>query len=503
MSSVSSASPTPVPTAPPAITAGTFYHLAHCERRFFLWGHASQEATPPGDFERLMMEQGIAHERVVLEGMPGAIGPILPFGAPLEPAAEETRRLLLARRSPIYQGALRSRDGERTGVPDFLVWEDGTLVVREVKLAGGLADHPEIALQLEHYATLAEETLPGVIVRTEFVNGNGETIPVTRDAIVFAARLAQARALIRATEEPRVLKAHSTCADCPFYRHCWTRALAENRVEILPEVKTGHLPRLRELGIVTVDALAEMEPDALRGPGLKNGAERMIKEARAHRDGQPQLIGPDPLPDDRPLVWFDLEGNMGQLEGAPQRVYLWGLGLEPERGETGYEAFLDDQPVGDGDRGDRDAWLRFLARAGEILDRSPAARFVHYASYEKTMINLYARRYPETGQAATRVRERLFDLFSAGVMKAVRLPLVSYSIKKVAPLAGFHWRDPDAGGLWSIVRYQRAMATTDAVERARLVQEIVEYNRDDLMATRAVWEWLAGLYRAQAGGDGR
>jgi uncharacterized protein len=471
--------------------------LALCERRFFLSARAPGEAAPPSDFDRLVMERGLAHEKAILERTPGAIGPVRPFGAPLEPAARETERLLRERLTPIYQGALRSRDGERAGVPDFLSWEADALVVREVKLATRLEDHPDIALQLEHYATLAEELLPGVVVRTEFVNGEGTVVPVPRDAEAFAEQLAAARALLRATKEPRLLKSHSTCAECPFYEHCWTQARAERRVEILREVTAPRLPRLRELGIGTVEQLAAAVPETLCGPGLKSGAERMVAEALARRDGRPVIIGPDPRPPGEPRVWFDLEDNLGQLEGAPRRVYLWGLALEGEGGNMVFDTFLDDRGA-DGE-GDRDAWHGFLARAGAILDRSPRALFVHYAHYEKTMMTLYAERYPDTGPAAARVQARLFDLYNGGVMKAVRLPLESYSIKDVAPLAGFHWRNAAAGGLWSIVQYQRAMASTEADERSRLLAEIVEYNRDDVLAMRAVWEWLSEVYRAEAG----
>ena len=60
----------------------------------------------------------------------------------------------------------------------------------------------------------------------------------------------------------------------------------------------------------------------------------------------------------------------------------------------------------------------------------------------------------------------------------------------VAPVAGFHWRDPDAGGEQSIGWYRDAQASR-GVERDSGRERILAYNEDDVRATRAVREWIS------------
>jgi predicted RecB family nuclease len=63
-------------------------------------------------------------------------------------------------------------------------------------------------------------------------------------------------------------------------------------------------------------------------------------------------------------------------------------------------------------------------------------------------------------------------------------------LKRVAPAAGFAWRDAEAGGENSMRWYRDAVgmdgAPPDAAQRARLLQ----YNADDVAATHAVREWM-------------
>ena len=60
----------------------------------------------------------------------------------------------------------------------------------------------------------------------------------------------------------------------------------------------------------------------------------------------------------------------------------------------------------------------------------------------------------------------------------------------LAPVAGFGWRDPEAGGENSMRWYRDAVgmdgAPPDAAQRRRLL----EYNADDVAATAALRGWM-------------
>ena len=63
-------------------------------------------------------------------------------------------------------------------------------------------------------------------------------------------------------------------------------------------------------------------------------------------------------------------------------------------------------------------------------------------------------------------------------------------LKKIAPVAGFHWRDSEAGGEASMSWYREAVgydgAAPDLTQRTRLL----EYNEDDVIATKVLREWM-------------
>ena len=64
-------------------------------------------------------------------------------------------------------------------------------------------------------------------------------------------------------------------------------------------------------------------------------------------------------------------------------------------------------------------------------------------------------------------------------------------LKRIAPLAGFSWRDPDAGGLQSMSWHRNAVTHPDPAVRASNRQRLLNYNEDDVRATHAVRHWLA------------
>ncbi|HEV2104639.1 MAG TPA: TM0106 family RecB-like putative nuclease [Candidatus Eisenbacteria bacterium] len=485
------------PRGPRRVSGGTLYKLVHCERRLWLDVHAPALAAPRDAHDEVLRERGRALEEGVARTFAGLEGPVLRPGVTLEDAARETRALLGTGR-PLHQPVLLAADDRRVGVPDFLYWEDGRVVVREAKLALRPAARPDILLQLAHYGALAAEVAGAPVARLEVTNGRGETQAVTPPAPArLAAAVARAAALLGDAPEPDLLLAHSTCESCPFYAHCWDRAQAERRVEVLSEVWRSRAAALHAEGVCTFDELAARDPGSLRHPELRRGARRIVAEARAHANGAPVWLEPPRLPAGRQPVWFDLEGDPDG-EAAEVPIYLWGLAVE-EADAPRPEAVFADLDAG----GDRRGWERFVARALEIAAAAPHAVWVHWHQYEVTWLHRYQRRYgaPAAFERALLAPGATFDLHAA-LHRAVRLPLRSYSIKHVAPWLGFAWSIPESGSAWSVAQFHHARATADPEERARRLAAIARYNADDLLAMRAVWRWLeANAPRAPAGAE--
>lgn len=479
----------PDPAAPPdaprphRVTASRLRDANRCDRRLWLRVHHAHLMSAESDFDQRLHERAQAHEREAMSAFPGLAGPVHRHDAPFEPAAEETLRLLGSRDRAVYQPAFVSRDRQRTAVPDFAYWREGALVLREVRTfvnPGGLEG---VRLPLTHAAAVAAEAFEGAEIRLEAVNGRHEVLPVRPlrrgeyDAVVARAVRTMARA-----DEPDTLLGHSTCEHCPFYAHCWERATAERRVEILPSVTRHNRPALAALGIHRVEELAAADPESLgRGP-LAGRAAQMVLEARAHAGNRALWKRPPELPRGRALVWFDLEGDSSADVAVP--IYLWGLGVDAADGFEP-EAIV----AGVGPDADREAWTRFLARAAAIFEAHPDAVWVHYDQYERVWLERYVERHGAPAGLADRLLGGLFDLCAALKGSAV-LPVPSYSIKRVAGFLGFAWSDADMGSQWSVAQYEKARATPDPAERERLFERLRRYNADDLAAMRHLWRWM-------------
>jgi predicted RecB family nuclease len=184
-------------------------------------------------------------------------------------------------------------------------------------------------------------------------------------------------------------------------------------------------------------------------------------------------------------VWFALEG--GPAAGQAHRaIHLWGLAVDDGDREPVPEAITADFE----DAGGRRAWERFVARAGETMERRPDARWVHCSPDERASVQACAAAYGTPAGLLARLEEAFFELLSRGVRRAVRLPLDPCSIRQVAGLAGFRWRSPRPGPAGSISKYLEAQASADPVEQARIVQALADSNAEELLAMRAVWRWM-------------
>lgn len=186
-----------------------------------------------------------------------------------------------------------------------------------------------------------------------------------------------------------------------------------------------------------------------------------------------------------PVVWLTLEGGPGGGQ-ADRAIRLWGLAVDDGGTEPVPEIITADFD----DPGGRRAWERFVARAGEILERYPDARWVHCSPVERAAVRACAAAHGAPPGLVGRLEEAFFELLSRGVKRAVRLPCGSCSIRQVAVLAGFRWRRPGPGPAANIDRYREGRASADPTERARILREIADANAEDLLAMRAVWRWM-------------
>jgi predicted RecB family nuclease len=76
----------------------------------------------------------------------------------------------------------------------------------------------------------------------------------------------------------------------------------------------------------------------------------------------------------------------------------------------------------------------------------------------------------------------------------ISFPTMSYSIKALAPVAGFAWKAEDAGGAMSLLKYKAATASdVDQSRKKEAIEWLREYNLDDIRATFAVRDCMRSI----------
>lgn len=493
-----------------SLSAGDFrgyLRPSRCGLRLWLRERGAAE-DPPGPYAEILTGLGREHERRHRARFADAIE----IGAlPRARQREATIAAVAAGERVIYQGRLEATatiDGRAVDVvgrPDFMLPARSGYAIRDSKLNRRIGPGQEhVRLQLEAYGWLYERTFGRPPVALQVHAGGGEIITLEYggggDALAILATMLRYR--LAAAEPTDEHVGVAKCGACGFRSRCWPRARRRLDVGLLPFADQGLIDALHRDGTATLPELVERY-DAERlarfeRPGwddrprpVGDRAERLLINARALLEGRPILIRPPEIPKHPTYVMFDLEGMPPTIDET-ERIYIWGM--QPFGAEPGpYRAAV----AGFGRRGDRDGWESFLAEAERLFaELGPALPFVHWAAYERGMLDLYLERYGDRDGIGARVRANLLDLLPI-TREAVAVPLSGYGLKRVETLTGYRRRLEGAGGEWSMARYIEATETDDGAERAAIVDEILAYNREDLEATWAVLEWLRELGRRE------
>ena len=141
-------------------------------------------------------------------------------------------------------------------------------------------------------------------------------------------------------------------------------------------------------------------------------------------------------------------------------------------------------------------WLGFLEQVERYRTQYPDLILAHFASHERTTIRSYAKRYGmeenETVLYLLGEDSPLFDM-QKPVLESLVLPLQGYGLKDICKqpdLVNFQWEDDGSGSQWSIVQFNNFLQEPDKNAKNQLKKQILGYNRDDVIATRRLEEWL-------------
>ncbi len=251
------------------------------------------------------------------------------------------------------------------------------------------------------------------------------------------------------------------CKDCPFYKECIDIAIKSGDISLINGVGGKRREALRKAGFSDLKDLSSADPKLISiyaDINLKE-ATKMIKQAQAILKYQPILIERPLLPASNGGYFFDVEKSDGDL-------YLLGVihkGI--------YHHFLLDEDEW------KEPWKEFL----KFIFEHPQESVYHYDRFDREVIKKFGYLSNMDNKALKILTNRFVDLYSI-VTESFALPIRFYSLKEVAGIFGFEWREKDFRGY-------EAMMTLSEWKRSReqsLMDQILMYNEDDCRALQVL-----------------
>ncbi|GAC69299.1 TM0106 family RecB-like putative nuclease [Gordonia soli] len=312
---------------------------------------------------------------------------------------------------------------------------------------------------------------------------------------VFDRRIAIAEQLI-ATIPRRI----GECRSCPWWERCGPDL--ERRRDVSLVVGGNQSSALFEIGVNTIDQLA-----AYRGapppnwPGNARFSDAVVLAMAWLTDTKLVRRVEEPT-----VARADVEVDVDMESYGESGAYLWGTLLtdttDPMR-EVRYRPFVtwDPLPTRDEGRSFGEFWTWLIderdkaTRAGKTF-----AAYCYSQQAENRWLLSSTDRFAGDPGVPTRTEVQQFidsdewvDIFEA-VGRNFICPL-GKGLKRVAPVAGFRWRDDEASGEASMDWYRLAVALDGGSPDLGQRERLLEYNEDDVRATKVLREWMDGPAR--------
>jgi predicted RecB family nuclease len=484
----------------------------------------------------IIRKRGFEHERRFLADLEAdgraAVtieldGSIEDRGDQLRAAAAETTTAMASGADVIYQATFF--DGTWRGHADFLLRVDDTAKpsrfgpyhyeVADTKLARHVK--ASAVLQICTYIDLLE-AVQGVRPEWMHVALGGSARAVERlrvDDYMAYYRSARDRFLRTMTDEVAAVypPAHTYpepvehCDVCRWAAECVARRRADDHLSLVAGISARQRRALSGRGTSTLAELGRLDlPIDPQLEGTSAGAiVRVREQARIQLEGRLEhrpkyellLPGPGAAIDrERGLVtlpppskndlFLDLEGDPYAFDDGLD--YLFGV---LEQNGT-FHAFWSRDENGEFTlAAERQAFERVMDFIGERLAADPTLHVYHYAPYEPTALKRLMGRYGTREDEVDGLLRGgvLVDLLRA-VRQSLRASVESYSIKKMEQFYGFVREIDlrDAGS--SIVAFEQWLELGEGERPAADHLERIEaYNRDDVVSTQRLRDWLEKL----------
>lgn len=473
-------------TSQPYIRPSDARSWLHCKRRVWFDNHPPEgmESVELDPFEELVAQLGIRHEWGIKRDLEQE------FQVVEATSVDHTQALMEAGVDIIYQAQLADRHNKIIGEPDFLIrHESGEYQPADAKLARS-GDKKEIQIQLGVYRQLMESTLPALIFL-----GDKSTVETGDEANKEADKFRDdMRGILSLKTPPEARYSESKCKVCPYIGLCKPEFKAKEELTLLYGIDSRAAPHLEAQGIDTITRLANSQPEDIEDVPYLKGIHkkyRAVLQAKAYHSGEMFKIQAPHLPEGT-WIHFDIESNPLTDHGE-DHVYLWGF-LKPPYNADGFEYVWTDH-----ERDDEQGWLDFLRLMEQYRRQYPDLILCHFSNYEVANIKRYAKRYNMEDHPIVEWLmgndSPLFDIQPV-VKNSFVLPLASYGLKQICKhegLVNFQWQDDDSGSQWSVVQFVKYRTEPVIVRREKMKREILDYNFDDVMATRRLEEWLRGF----------
>jgi len=483
------------------LTASMLYSYLSCPHRVWLDEFGDYAARDPvSPFVQLLWERGTAHEKDVI----ATLGqPFLDLSTLSGDEKESATRAAIARRETlIYNGRL-SID-ELLGEPDLLRWEGSGYAAIDIKSGageeGGDEEEREDGKPKKTYGVqIALYT--DILIRLEVSAGRygyiwdvhamekrysldeplGPRSPSIWE-IYLEARASVTRTL-KGAGATRPASA-SVCKQCVWRSFCLKELRDCQDLTLLPELGRakrdaliGQFPTLDDLALANVERFIHGNKTDFPKIGPPTLRKLRIRAELA--------VANKPVPFlTRPVTWPTVDTELFfDIETDPMRdlCYLHGFVIR-EGGWTEGERFEGIYAEDLSPAAEKAAFVTAIT----IFRAYPAALVVHYSKYERTEYRKLQRKYPDVA-TAEEIEDlfappRALDLYTDVVRPGSEWPTLDFSIKSIAKVCGFAWRDADPSGAASIEWFDQWAKTGNPALRHRLL----EYNEDDCRAMRVV-----------------